>query len=177
MKIIKEMYGLDLNSLIIQWAKERDLVKRENATKQYFKLIEEKGELFGAILKNDKVGIIDAIGDIQVVKIILCSQFDVIYKTDDEKTFENADAFNKALLTAELDNLMLMYNEVVSEFLIVENGIVKDLKRDYLIASLLVLEQIGQRLNLTLEECLTSAYQEIKDRKGKTINGSFVKAE
>lgn len=31
--------------------------------------------------------------------------------------------------------------------------------------------------NLDIEECLKSAYDEIKDRKGKLINGVFVKEE
>jgi hypothetical protein len=28
---------------------------------------------------------------------------------------------------------------------------------------------------LTIEQCLASAYNEIKDRKGKMVNGKFVK--
>lgn len=34
---------------------------------------------------------------------------------------------------------------------------------------------LGQQNGLTLEECLQCAYDEIKDRKGKMINGVFVK--
>lgn len=34
---------------------------------------------------------------------------------------------------------------------------------------------LAQQHDFTLHECLQTAYDEIKDRKGKTINGSFIK--
>jgi NTP pyrophosphatase (non-canonical NTP hydrolase) len=36
---------------------------------------------------------------------------------------------------------------------------------------------LSGQLELDLYECLESAYNEIKDRKGKTINGTFIKQE
>ena len=89
---------------IIEWANERGLIKEENAPKQFIKLTEEVGELASALLKKDPYETIDAIGDIQVVLIILCEQLGINYK-----------------------------------------------------------------------ECLESAYNEIKDRKGKLVDGSFIK--
>jgi NTP pyrophosphatase (non-canonical NTP hydrolase) len=89
---------------VIEWANERGLIKEENATKQFIKLTEEVGELASALLKKDPYETIDAIGDIQVVLIILCEQ-----------------------------------------------------------------------LGLNMSECLESAYNEIKERKGKTVNGTFIK--
>ena len=52
---------------IRQWAKERGLYDKGNATTQYIKLQEEAGELAKALLKNDQPEVIDAIGDIVVV--------------------------------------------------------------------------------------------------------------
>ena len=89
---------------VIEWATERGLVKEENAPKQFIKLTEEVGELASALLKKDPYETIDAIGDINIVLIILCEQLGVNYK-----------------------------------------------------------------------ECLESAYNEIKDRKGKLVDGSFIK--
>lgn len=89
---------------ILTWAKERNLLKPENQTKQFIKLAEEVGELGAAILKNDIIKIIDGIGDIQVVLIILAKQYD-----------------------------------------------------------------------LDIDHCLEAAWHEIKDRKGKTVNGTFIK--
>ena len=64
----------ELKQLIIEWAKERDLIHKENAPKQRLKLIEECGELAKAILKDDIEEQKDAIGDIFVVLIILAEQ-------------------------------------------------------------------------------------------------------
>jgi NTP pyrophosphatase (non-canonical NTP hydrolase) len=89
---------------VIEWANERGLIKEENAPKQFIKLTEEVGELASALLKKDPYETIDAIGDIQVVLIILCEQ-----------------------------------------------------------------------LNINYSEALESAYNEIKERKGKTVNGTFIK--
>ena len=36
---------------------------------------------------------------------------------------------------------------------------------------------LGGAYDLTVEECLRAAYEEIKDRKGKMVNGVFVKQE
>ena len=93
-----------MNDLVLQWADERGLLKAENAPRQMLKLIEEVGELAGAMAKNKQGDIVDAIGDIQVVLIILSKQ----------------------------------------------------LGYDY-------------------EQCLVDAYNVIKERKGKLINGVFVK--
>ena len=93
-----------MNDLVLKWADERGLLKAENAPRQMLKLMEEVGELAGAMAKNKPGDIVDAIGDIQVVLIILSKQ----------------------------------------------------LGYDY-------------------EQCLVDAYNVIKERKGKLINGVFVK--
>ncbi len=89
---------------ILNWAKERNLLEKSNSSKQFIKLVEELGELASAMGKDDIVNIIDAIGDIQVVLIILAAQY-----------------------------------------------------------------------NLDVDDCLNTAYLQIKDRKGKTVNGIFIK--
>jgi len=89
---------------VINWAKERNLIKLGNAPKQLIKLSEEVGELSSAFLKNEFNEIKDAIGDIQIVLMILSEQLSIDYN-----------------------------------------------------------------------QCLNDAYNVIKNRKGKTINGTFVK--
>lgn len=41
--------------------------------------------------------------------------------------------------------------------------------------SLVVLTGLSLQLNLNLKDCLQVAYDEIKDRKGKVVNGIYVK--
>ena len=57
----------DQFELIREWAKERGLYDKGNATTQYVKLQEEAGELAKALLKNDQPEVVDAIGDMVVV--------------------------------------------------------------------------------------------------------------
>lgn len=42
---------------------------------------------------------------------------------------------------------------------------------------MVVLINIAERNGLTLEQCLAHAYDEIKDRKGKMVDGVFVKEQ
>lgn len=73
---------------VIEWAKERNLIKLGNAPKQIIKLSEEVGELGSAFLKNEYPEIKDAIGDIMIVLTILCEQLSI----DMNQCYE--DAYN-----------------------------------------------------------------------------------
>jgi NTP pyrophosphatase (non-canonical NTP hydrolase) len=57
----------DRFDLIRTWANERGLYDKGDTKTQYLKLMEEAGELGRAILKNDEIEFIDAIGDMVVV--------------------------------------------------------------------------------------------------------------
>ena len=140
----------ELQVLILQWAKEKDLLKFENAPKQRLKLLEEVGETAGAILKNNHDGIKDGIGDVFVVLVILAEQLseEIIYNTnrfakDDDKDF------------------VFLFDSIL------------DSKRLYF--SLAYLNDICTKLNLDLTECANLAWNEIKDRTGQTIDGTFIK--
>ena len=91
---------------IKQWGRERGLINKEAAPKQLLKTMEELGETAGALLKGNRAGLKDGIGDVLVTLVLF----------------------------AEIEGL-------------------------------------------SLDECLQAAWQEIKDRKGNTINGVFVKEE
>ena len=140
----------ELQPLILNWAKEKDLLKLENAPKQRLKLLEEVGEAAGAILKNKTDDIKDSIGDIFVVLVILSDQLseEIIYNTnrfakDDDKDF------------------VFLFDNILNS------------KRIYF--SLAYLNDICRKLNLDLTECANIAWSEIKDRKGQTIDGNFIK--
>ena len=51
------------------------------------------------------------------------------------------------------------------------NALIEDSIGDSLVVLIILCQQLG----LDLKECLETAYNEIKDRKGKIINGTFVK--
>lgn len=73
---------------ILKWAESRELLKSENAKAQTIKLMEEVGELCGAILKGKPAEQIDAIGDIQIVLIILAKQLGIDYDAALESAYD-----------------------------------------------------------------------------------------
>ena len=71
----------ELVNNVIEWGRERNLLSPENAPKQMLEVIEEIGELGGAIAKNNQADIKDAIGDSLVTIILLSAQLG--YDTED----------------------------------------------------------------------------------------------
>ena len=90
--------------LIRDWADKRGIYDKGDPKTQLIKLYEESGELAQALLKNDRDGIIDAIGD-----------------------------------------------------------------------SVVVLTNLAHLLGTDIESCIQSAYDEISNRTGKMVNGTFQK--
>lgn len=93
-----------LETLVVQWANDRNLIEGSTPKAQWRKTLEEVWELHDAVFRNDHPEIRDAIGDSIVTLIIQCR-------------FHGFD----------------------------------------------------------LRECLEAAYEEIKDRKGRMVDGMFVK--
>ena len=140
----------ELQKKIIQWAKDKDLLKSENAPKQRLKLLEEVGETAGAILKNNTDEIKDGIGDIFVVLVILAEQLS-------EEILFNMNGVAKD----DDQDFIFLFDNIINS------------KRTYF--SLAYLNDICTKLNMDLTECANLAWNEIKDRKGNTINGVFIK--
>jgi hypothetical protein len=144
---------LELKPLIIEWAKDRNILFPENAPKQRLKLIEECGELASAILKSDVKLQKDAIGDVFFVLVILAEQ---------EKDF-----ITDFELKIDLDEFKdISYNL---------NGLIDSTFRESCQWGFFALIVNSFALNLDITECANIAWNEIKDRKGKTVNGTFIK--
>lgn len=139
----------ELQPMILDWAKPKDLLKPENADKQRLKLLEEVGETAQAILKSDKEKCKDGVGDIFVVLVILYAQLDI------EVDF-NVEPLEKYEELSEQDRLMtlLYYHDAV--------GFDQ-------------LHYFCQENELDLVECANIAWNEIKNRTGKTVGGTFIK--
>jgi hypothetical protein len=152
---------------VIEWAKERDLIKPENATKQVFKLVEEVGEIFGAYLKNEIDGVKDGIGDAQVVLIILLEQLGQKRKTC---------CLGVEMIQNDFDKILMGLSNSVGRICHTFIGWNRKSVHYYHIElCFMYLEKIAEKHNTTLNECLELAYNEIKNRKGKTVNGSFIR--
>ena len=94
----------DIETNVLRWATDKSLITPDNAHNQLLKTLEELGETARALLKADKDGIKDGIGDVLVTLAIFAA-------------------------TQGLD----------------------------------------------LQTCFAAAWQEIKDRKGSTVGGIFIK--
>lgn len=79
--------GKSINQKVSEWAKEKGILKPENANKQYMKFQEEAGELSAAITKEDREKLIDSFGDVQVTLIILAAQLGVDYEASLETAY------------------------------------------------------------------------------------------
>ena len=140
----------ELQVLILNWAKEKDLLKSENAPKQRLKLLEEVGEAAGAILKNKTDDIKDSIGDIFVVLVILADQL------SEEILFETY-----GVAKDNEEDFVFLFDNILNS--------------NRLYFSLAYLNDICRKLNLDLTECANLVWNEIKDIKGQTIDGNFIK--
>lgn len=65
---------------VIQWGKEKNIVKKENSYKQFCKVVEEVAEVGTALNNKDKEELIDAIGDSTVTLILLAAQNNLDFK-------------------------------------------------------------------------------------------------
>ena len=156
---------------IEQWFIDRGLDKAD-PNKQLLKFIEETGELASGLARDDKDLIADSIGDMAVVLIGLSKQVGV---SDIE--IRKPDTY-----AGDLGQEICFITDLVSR-------VVKDYEADdddYIkLECCDILGRIEQLANKVsdydsvnyFEYCLSSAYNEIKDRKGKLINGVFVKEE
>ena len=168
----------ELVPLIHQWAKERGIFDKITPFHQLLQTHEEVGELIKACYDNDKPAIQDAIGDVMVTMINYCymERIDVLEKINDVLNFEGKRSDSKVVLSLSIqDSLTRLMH---ANFRLLGIGGETPFLYFYEIITIIgYLDDIAFLENTTLEECLNIAYNEIKNRKGKIINGKFIKDE
>lgn len=70
-----------------------------------------------------------------------------------------------------------LLNANISEFQLSQELASKEMCQHNLVHAVAYLKSISKTLNYDFTDCFELAYNEIKDRKGKWIDGSFVKEE
>jgi hypothetical protein len=158
----KQLY---LEQEICEWAADRGILKKGDRTAQALKTVEEIAELISNAQKNRDIR--DDIGDIYVTiavqakmngtDLISCGATDIV---NDEDTRQKTlvlfvCAVTDLITSILLDNLLLVQESIANIY-----GLLLD-----------VCETDG----LDIHECILGAYTEISGRKGKMINGVFVK--
>ena len=180
------MEYLELLNKVEQWAKDRNLDTVEART-QYTKLTEEQGELGLAIDINNidgDSGVKDSLGDYQVTLIIYClirgidlkgkieKQGDFWAVNDDLEQFEKEHDVELFKVKDEFIYLTYQSSQMIGKYNR-NKGVIEEHK--HAIRIMEHLYQIAKKYNTTLEGTLEMAYNEIKNRKGKMIDGVFVK--
>ena len=165
--------GEYFQGLVKQWAVDRNLIEGSKPEAQCVKLIEEYGELARGIAKKDVALIKDSIGDTLVVCIILAAQLGSDNFNIDKVTFEH---FDLNMIGVREKLVMRGSTELgaISYFINVTN---RDTDRciGNIYALCDTLADIAYLYKWSLADCLVAAYNEIKDRKGRMVDGIFIK--
>lgn len=161
--------------LIRQWAEARNLIKGATPQAQFVKLIEEFGEFTTGLGALDTDEIKDGLGDTVVVLTILAAQLGTTIEDCIQYASDNDEEV--AMLNVE-DTLTCAVRLTMNYFSYLATGISK--KTPVLVArgignSYITLETAANCLNMDFDECIQMAYDEIKDRKGKMVDGVFIK--
>ena len=151
-----------------QWFIDRDLENGGRLDKQSLKLSEEFGELCAGYLKKNEKLTKDSIGDCAVVIVGLA----LLIKADVQEIFD--EVFSDGYHVAEC---LVFLNRTISNIQLSNGFADKDMYIIDLTRSIYWLKSISTILGYDFEECFEMAYNEIKDRKGRWIDGTFVKEE
>ena len=154
-----------LISKIEQWAEDRNLIKGCEPIDQAMKMFSEFGELSDAVAKDNLREIVDGIGDVFVVLTIMTAQIGAKIDCNIQKiAWHYSDK-----------QLILATNSDIQDFADYASNSKKMFNESALDSALGRLSFLAEEYNLTLEQCIEYAYNEIKDRKGIMHNGTFIK--
>lgn len=169
----RSLYALEQS--ILGWAHERNLIKGSTCRKQLAKTCEELGELAAGLNKGKRALIKDGVGDVLVTLIIAnaCAGGEYLFSSE-ESGNDWAIVRQQEMLDSESSEvvLSLLYELDYITHYTYDNwrvSIMFDMVRWLVVAA--------QRAECSLAECLLTAWMEIKDRKGRMVDGVFVKEQ
>lgn len=149
-----------VTALIVGWAQDRNLIEGSTVQKQYLKLGEELGETYEAINAVDYAGIHDGLGDLYVVATIMAAQLG--------SSILQPDGVADTTTTSVPGDVGLIGGALARG---------KD-PMPHIWALRKHLEGAANDtfpLQGGLLGCVLGAWEEIKDRKGRMVDGVFVK--
>lgn len=147
----------DLTYLILSWAQDRNLIEGSTAIKQYLKLGEELGETAQAMNDGEFSAVSDGFGDMFVVLTIMSAQLG---------SFILHPAAEPSSVTTIVPGSFGLIGGALARG--------KD-PMPYIWAMVNQMEEDALEGRTTLTDCVLGAWNEIKDRKGRMVDGVFVK--
>ena len=166
----RSLYALEQS--ILGWAHERNLIHGSTCRKQLAKTCEEFGELAAGLNKGKRALIKDGVGDVLVTLIIAngCAGGEYLFPTAAAPDWIQPPPHIRKLEGTDLvlhTLKELSYITCVSEMNNWRTSLCYDLVR--------ALSAAAEFTGCGLAECLLTAWLEIKDRKGRMVDGVFVK--
>lgn len=152
---------------IEDWAIERELDKKGTVEGQAIKTSEEMAELIIGISKDNIDVIKDSIGDV-FVTLVIGNMLDMKLEVFEEYYKEIERNIKTYLEEDKKEEIDCLAQEITD---VIRNGYYEDTLY-YGLANLMAIADI---YDLDFIDCVESAYNEITDRKGKMVNGTFVK--
>ena len=149
----------EMQQRVLQWANDRNIIAGSDTMSQLLKTCTEAGEMVDAARANDIDEYVDAIGDQWVTIVIGMAQAGVPYQ-------EALDASRKI-------NSPPLIDDIISAISLIADGILKQEKSK-------LSQGYGEYLSVLravpdFVDGVVKAWNTIKDRKGKMVNGVFVK--
>jgi NTP pyrophosphatase (non-canonical NTP hydrolase) len=165
---------------IRQWADDRDIIKGSTVQAQSIKLVEEFGEIAAGMNKNNSGLIMDGIGDCIVVATILAAQCG--FNIEEHIADSAKDLPDDMIDGADIYKLVNGLAFITAFARMISNGgpSWKSENRALhfeCVAFVNHLTALSEKLEIDIYDCLECSWNEIKDRKGKMVNGVFVKEQ
>lgn len=156
-----------LKSLVVGWAHRKGILEHGTPAKQLLKTLEEITELHAAIEDDNLEEIIDAIGDVVVTLIIYAKMKSItLFPNGSEELSDSKGTAQDPYFLLDNCNKLMQLEKFTND----------SVEKYYTVQMMLfLLNQIANRFNLKIWECLHSAYKVISRRTGKMIDGQFVK--
>lgn len=152
---------------IEQWAEDRNIIKGSKPIDQAMKLFSEFGELADSIAKSNLNGVMDGVGDCFVVLTNLC-------KMHGSSIINHIGSYGKSYNPKKtIINLSECLHQISDNHQLEVDMDDHIAPIDMAVAHL---DAIALHYDLTLEQCVSYSYNEIKDRVGILWNGTFVKS-
>lgn len=163
--------------LILGWARDRNLIEGSTPEKQLDKLFEEVGEYAGSSARSSVpekreemlVKMQDGLGDVFVVACIMAEQMGVELNFDEMQEYTEEGRNGVMYLT-----MGCLAGVVEAEHQGINDTPPADFPEHFYFA-VATAEAVAKRNGFDFLACIDMAWNEIKDRKGRMVDGVFVK--
>lgn len=177
----KELFTVtEVVSKVLEWSTDRKILTNGKVASQASKYYEEAGEMAAGICKSKRPLVVDSIGDALVVLTNVMGIAKRDLRIHLHRVLDEVGSEPRTILSDDPHELLAMHMESMSQVLSVfrthSGRLAERLAKDNLNIALLCLWDLARLYETTVDECMSDAWHEIKDRRGfLSADGVFVK--